>query len=246
LQRLNFTMRYVWSLPFFCFLAGYAILYWCVSPAVVAVPQVVGMRLVDAVTTLSNQGLSLFIVRTREVAELKEGTVLEQYPHQGAQVRPGQRIGVVCSIHVPLPVAADYGGMSTQDLEEYARTGGIKIRLHLIPRDTGQSGTCFAQYPLPGTPITDGVVHAYIASCSVPYKVMPSFIGKTVDSACTVALLHTYEVELFEQHAAGKMRPLDRTGDMATYTIVAHIPKPGTIVSERSPWKWYLYATKAQ
>jgi resuscitation-promoting factor RpfB len=71
------------------------------EPDTVTVPDVEGLKLARARSTLRGVGLS--VTRTRKVSDEKPGTVISQRPVAGLEVRPGRTVSLVVAKPAPAP-----------------------------------------------------------------------------------------------------------------------------------------------
>jgi len=112
------------------------------SPAVVAVPDLVGLDLKEAQTRLQQAGLEVKV-------EGKGNRVIIQVPKTGAEVPAGTKVLIYVQDDPNNPSVPDVSGLSLIEAAEVLEAHGLS----LVPQGTGQAAE---QNPVPGTAVSPG------------------------------------------------------------------------------------------
>lgn len=197
----SFILRYLWLLPFICFLAGYQIMKWAYQPHFLITPSLVGKTLDEAIHLAADQKLSLQLLADREEPDLPEGTILQQNPPANAAIKPHQPISCIISKKRIL-TAPNCLGKKIDELAGSLAQEGIVFKQFSIDSIRPER-TCIAQDPVAGSSLESAQLLLYIAKQPATSVIVPRF---TLLDVATVK-------EFLEQ-------------SNATFDIVHEIPQP--------------------
>jgi eukaryotic-like serine/threonine-protein kinase len=140
------------------------------GPEVVLVPDVVGgeghrMDLVAAMVRLQEKGL-YGKVQLRHSSKLAKGTVIDQRPKAGSQVKAGRRVSLTVSKgsvveQVGNYVKKDLGAVRIELQSLFPGDEEVLIRIRepvMFAYNEAEPGTVVRQSPAPGTPVREGEV----------------------------------------------------------------------------------------
>jgi len=206
-------------------LAAAVAVWLSLQPQSVAVPDLAGATLEDARARIEAAALVAGEVRRERDGGREPGTVIEQSPSPGAQVRPGSRIDLTLAapaIRVP--------GVVGLDLEEARRSlasaGVTAIETQIRATDEAAPGRVVDQEPAPGVlaPGAEPAVRISVAAAP-PSVEVPDLARLPIDEArrrLSAAGL-----------APGKVASVTTSAQPAG-TIMQQTPAPGKRVSRNS------------
>jgi beta-lactam-binding protein with PASTA domain len=171
--------KFLWLIPFGCFAAGYGIALFLFRAETLPTPSVVGLPLTSAVKILSEQGIGVRISARKPSLDVPEGTVLIQSPAAGQSIKTHQTAFLVIAEQPPLPTAPSFLTLSRDAIEKEAAQHRISVTFSDIPH-AAPAGTCCAQFPAPGQPLTKSAMIIYCAEKQTKLVIWPSFIGKSI------------------------------------------------------------------
>jgi beta-lactam-binding protein with PASTA domain len=193
------------------------------------VPNVVGQELADAREGIHKSGLVPIESEYKQDKQYPEGTIVQQNPLGGSEVKFGRGIYLTISGGEALIVVPNLRGRSVRDASFSLERFGLKIgNLEYQPSDTLFENTVIGQSPLPGAKIRSGNAVDLIVSQGknadrIP---VPSVLMKTLNEAekfLTASGLTagkiTYQVSL----------------DLLPNTVIEQYPRAGEFVSKERP-----------
>lgn len=194
--------------------AAFAVWNYGVAP-VTTVPSVADLTEADAVAQLESQGLRMIVDERVPDFEAAEGTVLDQDPPAGAELRRGGTVGVAVSSGPAEVAMPEVVGTSEDAAVE--RLSSDEYRF-VVDRDyehssTVDAGTVQAQLPPPGTSLRQGDTVTVNISLGVQQVTVPDLSGTTREEA----------LEALE--GAGLR------GDVA-FAYSDAVPQPGRVVTQ--------------
>ncbi len=188
--------------------------------APIGVPYVNGLRELNAVETIRNQGLSIdpaHIHREPSTAQ-PVGYVFRQDPSPNERIDKGNFVTIWVSTGKPKSVVPDVKGKSQADAVAALVSAGLKADVHQIPSPQPPD-TVIAQDPKAGSSVPQGSkVRINVSSGPKPVAA-PNVIGQTYDSAASY---------LLGQGFAVKRNDVDDAA--APGTVVGQSPAPNTSV----------------
>lgn len=152
---------------------------------VTTVPAVAELPEADAAAQLESHGLEMVVDERRNDFEAPKGTVLDQAPPEGGELRRGGTVGVVVSAGPAEVTMPDVVG--TADDEALQRLESDDYRF-VVNRDyehspTTEAGTVQAQAPPPGTELRQGDTVIINTSLGVRQVTVPDLSGMDRDEA---------------------------------------------------------------
>ena len=215
--------RMLWLVPFLFFLVGYYITERMVGTRTLQAPHLIGKGLHDAVRILAPYRLNLRILDEVEEPAMAEGTIIDQRPAPGANIKIYQPLGIVIS-RQPKPLAApDFVNMGLPDIQKLAEKTGVRLLAHPCKSDL-PAQQCLAQAPAAGTVLTDKTVNVYIASPNASLYLLPNFVGQSLDRTCAFLRAHQIAFEIMPHEYAPYTY-------WSACTVTAQKPLAGSFVS---------------
>ncbi len=198
----------------------------------VAVPNVVGLALVDAGKALEKAGLKVGLTPFENTNDFSPGTVLRQDPAAGKTVKPGSAVRLVIAqkgaVMVRVP---DLKGKTEADARaEIVKAGLIAGEVTRgVPSGNEPVGTVIDQTPMYGREVEAGSKVHFVLAVKPPEKVkVPAVTGKPLAEAQTEigkAGLKVGSVNVEEKSGAPKDQVVAQSVDPGTEV------KPGTVVN---------------
>lgn len=203
----------------------------------VIVPNLVGKDAVEAIRLLNQEGLQLKILpQKRYSKEVPSEHIVSQDPPSKTKIKAGRSIEVYISLGPEKIIVPDITGQTTRvatmTLEQNKLLPG---KIVYVSSPNAESDQVLAQFPLPGTEVTDVRMVNLLANTSTYINpnsfVMPDLIGKPVS-----------EVSSFFKDAGlriGSTQAIDYPG-IAPGTVVKQSPPAGYKVSTNTPISLYF------
>jgi serine/threonine-protein kinase len=175
----------------------------------VTVPDVRGLTLDEARTTLSDVGLELgSLTPTAGTPGTPQGTVLEQTPVPGSEVDDGSAVDLVIAGGANV-VVPDLKGLSQADAEAALTAAGLIVdRILTVYSDDVPAGQVADQTPaagasvVEGTPVTISVSAGPQTSPSPEASPVPNVVGMTRADALATLQQAGYSAVMTEQASA--------------------------------------------
>ena len=213
----------LWITPFICFLSGYYLLHSLYGVTTLPTPCIMGNTVDQAVCMLSEKNLNLRIITQQIDTDLPDGTIVDQTPAPGTQIKPHQALYVVVA-RQPEPVHAPHCvGTNKQAIMQKLSKSAVKPQFFYLdyPYPTDH---CFAQHPKPGQPLHNNKLICYIARTKRQNFLMPDLRGTPLDQA-----------QLFFEHYPITLQVVQdtvRTNSSENTTYIAdQRPLPGASVT---------------
>lgn len=165
---------------------GYA--WWWVTARPIVVPDVVGKRPGEATQTLNDVGLRLGTVSEVPTDSAPVGTIIDQKPAAGAELKPDRKVELVLAASPEQTKMPNVVGISKEDA---ARTLA-EARLTYVPveshSETVAAGFVISQLPTVGAEAAPGSAIALIVSQGLPpvARAVPSVAGLSEADAIAV------------------------------------------------------------
>ncbi len=154
--------------------------------SVVEVPDLAGLSRDDATRRGREAGLAVEVADSRHDAARPAGTVMQQDPAPGVEVRPGRTIRVVISLGGESLTVPDVVGRSAREADlELRRDGwtlGDEARVASL---SAPAGTILAQSPAAGSTAAPGTrIHRLVSDGPRATRwVMPDLTGRPAETA---------------------------------------------------------------
>ena len=224
---------WLYTLPFIGFALGYIGAGFFVQNAQLPTPNVIGKPLHEGVQALSNVRLGTRLLLQREEATLAEGTILEQLPRPGQQIRPNQNVFVTISTKRPQAQAPDWWGKRIKDVVDTVERSGLRCNVVALP-SSYPKGMCVAQAPTAGQPIVEKSMTMYASQGRAQLAVMPDFRGLSVAAFEQALAGKDVRAEFFHEIPMGTDVPAEgqvpQEHTCQNCIIVDQQPVPGAIV----------------
>jgi eukaryotic-like serine/threonine-protein kinase len=203
----------------------------------VVVPNLKGKSPVEAIKLLTDRGLQLKILpQKRFDKEIPADHIISQEPVADTHIKTGRSVEVYMSLGPEKVVVPDLTGQTTRvamlTLDQYKLSSG---KIVYVSSPGAESDVVLAQFPLPGTVVTDVRVVNILANSNLYVNprsfVMPDVIGKPVS-----------DVSSFFKDAGLRVsssQPIDYPG-ISPGTVVKQSPPAGYKVSANTPISLYF------
>lgn len=155
------------------------------ATAEVAVPDVVGMNIDDAVDALNKRSLGYNVVAQDTSDTYDKDEVMEQKTEAGEKVAKHTEIQLVVSLGKEIKTVSvpDVTGKSEADAQKVLEKSGFVVENEAQFDDTVVSGKVITTDPGPGVEVKEGVTVKMFVSKGREKVEVPSLTGKTVDEA---------------------------------------------------------------
>jgi beta-lactam-binding protein with PASTA domain len=210
---------------------GSPVQVWLATTLPVTVPDLRGQDRATAADTLTRARLRLGETADRP-SDRPAGTVVEQTPAPGTNVRPGSAVQVWLA-GAPMATVPDLRGMDRASAYDTLTAARLQLGQMVDRPSDRTTGTIVEQTPTAGNVVRTGTaVHVWLA---VPQPVkVPDVRG--MDRTMAFDTLTSARLRLGEV--------ADRQSDRAAGTIVEQTPTPGTVVRAGSAVQvWLAVAT---
>ncbi len=201
---------------------GSQVKYWVSKGRpIVTVPNIVGKSLQDATNQLKELGLSIG-ERTQAFSDKDVGTVLDQDPNPGREVRSGDRVDVSISQGEERGIVPSVIGQDEADASAILANAGFRVNRVREPHPTAETGTVFDQDPAGEAEAPPGsVVDIFISEGPEQFG-MPDVRGDPEADAVNELESRGLEVRVVRQFTAD---PSERG------KVIDQNPSSGTTVS---------------
>jgi beta-lactam-binding protein with PASTA domain len=221
--------RSLWLAPFIFFLLGYFILDIFLHRSYIPTPNVLGLSLSEAITSLSSQNLNVRLLTSKEDEHVKEGTILNQNPSPDSSIRPQQTVFLVTSRKKEQPKTPLCIGKSYENVAAELKEQHISHTVYYVPSNH-PLGTCIAQIPLPNNQLPSSPVILYVSEKSENFlMLLPSFIKCSVEE--TVHFLKNNDIpfSFFHTHLMSHNHTCEHC------IILEQKPLAGSFIDIRTP-----------
>jgi hypothetical protein len=216
------TFLFIVSLPFSLFLTGYIAAYFFLQKSYVVVPNILGKSVYEGGLLLGQKGLFLAVLKEQEDPLGKDGTIVHQLPLPGQQSKFQKPVYVTVIKKSEILKAPAFFGLGIKDIEELARKTRLKASLVFLAAPY-TSNVCFAQDPMPGQRVVNGVVTIYVAQGSRQLRMVPDVRGMIYEEAAALLTRAGVSFELFNVRDEGELL-------LPEHKIIDQRPRPGVFV----------------
>jgi beta-lactam-binding protein with PASTA domain len=223
-MKQHFFSYIAWTVPFFCFLAGYLIFSFFYTTEQCIVPNVVGKNVQDALHILSTNSLNARLLMRKEDSLLPEGTVLSQTPADTQKVKRNQTIFLVISSKPTVINTPSLIGKNLEEITTHCASSGIKPKIYFLPSNH-PANICFAQSPSMLQPLETDTVTAYVAQDIHKPVIMPQLKGKPISEI--IDFLDNYAIKPEIMHTTWQ----SETHQCTRCVVVDQRPLPGTLIT---------------
>jgi eukaryotic-like serine/threonine-protein kinase len=202
------------------------VLPWYVSSPETKVPNVLGLKIEDAVERISNANLEPVVSDTTFDEKYPLGTVLLQNPGGGEEVKEHRRIYLYISGGEPIVTVPSLKGRSTRDAKFTLERIGLKLgNIEEMPSNNPK-GVVFDQQYAEGTRLKKGEAVSIFISSGVEEEsgnVVPDLIGKSLSEAERILIENNLKV--------GKIN-YQRSFSLLPNTVLDQYPSSGSRIKE--------------
>lgn len=164
-----------------------------------SVPEVVNTNLDAATARLESMGLSLEVAEKVYDDNTLPGTIVEQKPQQGTQVKNGETVSVVVCLGPESAAVPDLGGMTQEEAANALAPLGLHVGVVTHRQDSdAPRGTVIEQYPEQGEVLENGGTVDLTLSDQPLMRDVPNVLGKTLEE--TRQRLKEYDLQLGDVH----------------------------------------------
>ncbi len=164
-----------------------------------SVPEVVNTNLDAATARLESMGLSLEVAEKVYDDNTLPGTIVEQKPQQGTQVKNGETVSVVVCLGPESAAVPDLDGMTQEEAANALAPLGLHVGVVMHRQDSdAPRGTVIEQYPEQGEVLENGGTVDLTLSDQPLMRDVPNVLGKTLEE--TRQRLKEYDLQLGDVH----------------------------------------------
>lgn len=164
-----------------------------------SVPEVVNTNLDAATARLENMGLSLEVAEKVYDDNTLPGTIVEQKPQQGTQVKNGETVSVVVCLGPESAAVPNLDGMTQEEAANALAPLGLHVGVVTHRQDSdAPRGTVIEQYPEQGEVLENGGTVDLTLSDQPLMRDVPNVLGKTLEE--TRQRLKEYDLQLGDVH----------------------------------------------
>ncbi len=164
-----------------------------------SVPEVVNTNLDAATARLESMGLSLEVAEKVYDDNTLPGTIVEQKPQQGTQVKNGETVSVVVCLGPESAAVPDLDGMTQEEAANALAPLGLHVGVVTHRQDSdAPRGTVIEQYPEQGEVLENGGTVDLTLSDQPLMRDIPNVLGKTLEE--TRQRLKEYDLQLGDVH----------------------------------------------
>jgi len=189
------------------------------SPSPCITPQLIGQPLIAACQYATTYNLAIKLSGYKYDDDIPAGTIIHQIPTAGTPIKPHQSLHIIISQRPELPLAPNLAGKPLSTLQ----SDSSLTHYHL--HSSYPTSSCFAQSPLPGTPVLHNNLIAYISSGDHTPIVWPDFTGYSVYEV--QQFLHKHAITASYNHS----HPVAPAHQCINCVIIDQIPRAGSILS---------------
>ena len=220
-MKSRFSLYLLLTLPFICFILGYAICNVLIGNKSYPTPNLVGKSLHEAIAQTSPFQINIQLAGEKECQGVAHGTIINQKPAAGRLIKSHQSIIVVTCKQSESAVAPNLYGLNITQAQELCLKQKIKLKTFPIT-STLPTNSIIGQNPLAKNTIADKKIIAYIAKAEPNLYLMPQLINNSVDTVINFLEKNQIAYELFWQ--CQKLEPQDI--QQLTQNLIVTMQKP--------------------
>jgi eukaryotic-like serine/threonine-protein kinase len=172
---------------------GTVTLFLSLGPVKVAVPQVTGQAVAQAISALKAAGFKTVTQVQVPSDTVNQGIVVSTDPAGGTLAPKNQPIAVQVSAGPPLP---NFVGAQFAAAQAAAAAGGYQVNQVPDTKSTQPQGTVTGQSPAAGTPVTPNEVVTLNVSSGPPEVSVPDVTGMSLDQATSTLQQAGFQVQV--------------------------------------------------
>lgn len=197
------------------------------GPEMVVVPDVSGMTLEDATTTLENAGLTVGNVTNEFDPSVSPDDVVRQNPRAGTKLPKGEPVDLVISKGTQTVTVPNVVGKTRSQARAILGNAGLKISIKTEASAEESAGIVLSQDPVANNTVPINSTVSVVVSSGPATVTMPNVKGKTQAQA-------TSQLE-----ALGLVVQAEFVPDPST-KVVKQSPGPGTVLDKGSAVKIFI------
>ena len=149
------------------------------GPALISVPNVVGLTQAAATTAITSAGLTVGTVTTQSSSTVASGNVISESPMAGTRVASGSAVNLVVSSGPALISVPNVVGLTQAAATTAIASAGLTVgTVTTQSSSTVSSGNVISESPMAGTSVASGsAVNLVVSSGSVSYPVYVAVTG---------------------------------------------------------------------
>lgn len=209
--------------PFLFFIFGYIFSYFLMRSTVYQTPNLVGLKLSQALTIAAKNHATIKLLHEQECPGVEAETIISQKPSAGRLIKPNQAILITIAKEASPLVAPDLKLQKLQTCEKNCKELGLKLKHYPIIYPLVQE-TCIGQTPQAKEAVIDKKMIIYTAQEKSNVYLMPNLINKNLNEI--IKLLSNQEIAYTVFYEYEKIEaPYDNT------LIITHQkPKAGSLI----------------
>jgi serine/threonine-protein kinase len=146
------------------------------APALVPVPQLVGLSFDQAQNVAASVGLQVVNVG-QEPSDQPAGTVIRQSPEQGTQLARGSQVNLTVSSGPPQIVMPNLINTDAGQAQDFLQKQGFQVQVQQEASGSVQAGAVIRTDPDPGQPVQKGSTVTLVVSLGDLVQV-PGVVGQ--------------------------------------------------------------------
>ncbi len=190
------NLKWLIGLPFFCFTIGYLLANYCIGNKTYKTPNLVGLRLHEALKLLTPYQVHLHILSEKKCANIPANTILTQNPAPERAVKAHQSVFVTITKAPEDTKAPQLLTKTEAEIKQHCHDLHIKYKMYHVPYQA-PSGTCFAQLPQAHEILTDKKMILYCAAPKQDSYLMPDFTKHTLHEVLAALAAYTTDIAVF-------------------------------------------------
>ena len=215
-------------LPFICFFAGYYLTSHFFFNTKLVVPHLTGKQLSECAPSLAQQRLSIRFLSEREDANLPEGTIVEQIPAPGQNIRPQQQILLITTKKPETLKTPNFLKLNKNTIQEISEKIGITPK-YITLATSHNKEYCLAQTPRQDEPNPEKKVTLILNQIKQDYVIMPDLLESSVEEIQTI--LKKYNIKLDVFYLGQKVT----ISSCLEYQCINQSPIAGTLLNLKNP-----------
>lgn len=221
--------RFLWTLPFICFIAGYLFLTKLYPVKEIETPNVIGKKLQEACTILSKNNLNVRLIAIKEDPLLPDSTIISQTPLVGQKIKPNQAVFIVSSTQPQKNSAPQYIQKPLNEIEQEIINKNIRAKSYAMPSIVSEN-SCFAQWPEAGLPLENNKMVLYVAQPMNKPILIPHLKNKSVLAVADFLKTNSIQVDII--HNANAQDDDEHTCNNCI--IIDQRPLAGSIIAHNA------------
>ncbi|MHA1558933.1 MAG: PASTA domain-containing protein [Alphaproteobacteria bacterium] len=221
----RFLKSVLWTFPFLSFFFGYFLTNSFFHKKIIAVPNIIGKSIHEAVKEATESGLNLRLLREKVDADIVDGIVLEQKPSPRRCIKPNQFLFVTLSKRPDPVIAPNILGEKQTSILERAKKLGIRTKTFWI-ESSHPKGSCVAQVPDPGLELNNEGLATYLSAGNSRLFIFPRLCGLPLVSVKEFLEKEGIKVEIFHKDRSHKGMPHENC------IVLDQKPMAGTIIDK--------------